>query len=71
MADKIEDDPSNVTRESLSFCTRTVLSRRALLLGTTKELPLDQSVNIDFQHDFLGISMLEQPNKYYFIIRGH
>ncbi|KAG4936152.1 hypothetical protein JHK85_051071 [Glycine max] len=71
MADKIEDDPSNVTRESLSFCTLTVLSRRALLLGTTKELPLDQSVNIDFQHDFLGISMLEQPNKYYFIIRGH
>ncbi|KAG4929563.1 hypothetical protein GLYMA_17G050300v4 [Glycine max] len=30
----------------------------------------DQSVTIDFPRDFLGISMLEQPNKYYFIIRG-
>ncbi|KAG4974551.1 hypothetical protein JHK87_031372 [Glycine soja] len=31
----------------------------------------DQSVTIDFPCDFLGISMLEQPNKYYFIICGH
>ena len=31
----------------------------------------DQSVTIDFPRDFLGISMLEQPNKYYFIICGH
>ena len=30
----------------------------------------DQSVTIDFPCDFLGISMLEQPNKYYLIIRG-
>ncbi|KAG5129928.1 hypothetical protein JHK84_036325 [Glycine max] len=30
----------------------------------------DQSVTIDFPRDFLGISMLEQPNKYYLIIRG-
>ncbi|KAG4989125.1 hypothetical protein JHK82_031450 [Glycine max] len=31
----------------------------------------NQSVTIDFPCDFLGISMLEQPNKYYFIICGH
>jgi len=31
----------------------------------------DPSTPIDFPRDFLGISMLEQPNKYYFIIRGH
>ncbi|XP_061361660.1 mediator of RNA polymerase II transcription subunit 20a-like [Gastrolobium bilobum] len=31
----------------------------------------DQSIPIDFPRDFLGISLLEQPNKYYFIIRGH
>ncbi|KAK7363293.1 hypothetical protein VNO77_05429 [Canavalia gladiata] len=30
----------------------------------------DQSITIDFPRDFLGISLLEQPNKYYFIIRG-
>ncbi|KAK7347865.1 hypothetical protein VNO80_22404 [Phaseolus coccineus] len=29
------------------------------------------STAIDFPRDFLGISMLEQPNKYYFTIRDH
>ncbi|KAJ1400715.1 Mediator complex, subunit Med20 [Sesbania bispinosa] len=31
----------------------------------------DQSISTDFPRDFLGISLMEQPNKYYFIIRGH
>ncbi|KAG4924065.1 hypothetical protein JHK87_049605 [Glycine soja] len=35
------------------------------------ERSFHQSVTIDFPHDFLGISMLEQLNKYYFIICGH
>jgi len=31
----------------------------------------DQSLSAEFPRDFLGISLMEQPNKYYFIIRGH
>nr|AFK47011.1 unknown [Lotus japonicus] len=31
----------------------------------------DQSIATDFPRDFLGISLMEQPTKYYFIIRGH
>ncbi|KAI4344589.1 hypothetical protein L6164_011797 [Bauhinia variegata] len=30
----------------------------------------DQTLQGEFPRDFLGISLLEQPNKYYFIIRG-
>ncbi|XP_059447128.1 mediator of RNA polymerase II transcription subunit 20a-like isoform X2 [Corylus avellana] len=30
----------------------------------------EQSMAVDFPRDFLGISLPEQPNKYYFIIRG-
>ncbi|KAI5415255.1 Mediator of RNA polymerase II transcription subunit 20a [Lathyrus oleraceus] len=31
----------------------------------------DQSMSAEFPRDFLGISLMEQPDKYYFIIRGH
>lgn len=31
----------------------------------------DQSLSADFPRDFLGISLMDQPNKYYFIIRGN
>lgn len=33
-------------------------------------LPLEQALAAEFPRDFLGISLPEQPNKYYFIIRG-
>lgn len=35
-----------------------------------KPMLRDNAVPTDFQRDFLGISLPEQPNKYYFIIRG-
>ncbi|KAL4346254.1 hypothetical protein AHAS_Ahas11G0360000 [Arachis hypogaea] len=31
----------------------------------------DPTIPSEFPRDFLGISLLEQPNKYYFIIRGN
>ncbi|KAJ7955968.1 Mediator of RNA polymerase II transcription subunit 20 [Quillaja saponaria] len=31
----------------------------------------DQSIQTEFPRDFLGMSLQEQPNKYYFIMRGH
>ncbi|XP_058754698.1 mediator of RNA polymerase II transcription subunit 20a-like [Vicia villosa] len=31
----------------------------------------DQSTSAEFPRDFLEISLMEQPDKYYFIIRGH
>lgn len=30
----------------------------------------DQSVAAEFPRDFMGVSLMEQPNKYYFIIRS-
>lgn len=30
----------------------------------------DQNVAAEFARDFLGISLNEQPNKHYFILRG-
>ncbi|KAK7291805.1 hypothetical protein RIF29_07244 [Crotalaria pallida] len=31
----------------------------------------DQNIATDFPRDFLGISLMDQPNKYFFIIRGN
>ncbi|RHN74399.1 putative mediator complex, subunit Med20 [Medicago truncatula] len=31
----------------------------------------DQSMSAQFPQGFLGITLMEQPNKYYFIIRDH
>ncbi|KAL2927898.1 Mediator of RNA polymerase II transcription subunit 20a [Bienertia sinuspersici] len=35
-----------------------------------KPITKDQSMTAEFPRDFLGISIPDQPNKYYFIIRG-
>ncbi|KNA21193.1 hypothetical protein SOVF_045270 [Spinacia oleracea] len=36
-----------------------------------KPITRDQSMAAEYPRDFLGISIPEQPNKYYFIIRAH
>ncbi|XP_021276962.1 mediator of RNA polymerase II transcription subunit 20a-like isoform X1 [Herrania umbratica] len=36
-----------------------------------KPMLRDQALAAEFPRDFLGISLPEQPNKYYFILRGH
>lgn len=34
------------------------------------ELTLEQANQMEFPRDFIGISIPEQPSKYYFVIRG-
>ncbi|OMO67204.1 Mediator complex, subunit Med20 [Corchorus capsularis] len=36
-----------------------------------KPILRDQALAVDFPRDFLGMSLPEQPNKYYFILRAH
>ncbi|MFS8025525.1 putative mediator complex, subunit Med20 [Helianthus anomalus] len=40
-------------------------------LSFYRPLLKDQANTAEFPCDFLGISLPEQPNKYYFVLRGH
>ncbi|XP_057539605.1 mediator of RNA polymerase II transcription subunit 20a [Amaranthus tricolor] len=46
-------------------------SRWKSIITFYRPITRDQSMAAEFPRDFLGISIPEQPNKYYFIIRGN
>ncbi|XP_027332401.1 mediator of RNA polymerase II transcription subunit 20a-like [Abrus precatorius] len=65
---------NSVVLNEISHCIETLNGvkdgRMKASLTFYKPNLREQNVTMDFPRDFLGMSMLEQPNKYYFIIRG-